>query len=81
MAREFRMGFVKEGAILQLRLEFENVFNRAYLVDPTANNARQTQTRDGNGKVVSGFGRIDVGASAATGFLPRQGQFVARFRF
>jgi hypothetical protein len=72
---------IKERASLQFRLEFENIFNRAYLVNPTGNNARLTQSKDANGNVVAGFGRIDTGASAATGFLPRQGQFVARFRF
>jgi hypothetical protein len=78
LARLFR---IKEGISLQVRIEFENVFNRSYLANPSAGNARSTQSKDANGTVVSGFGRIDTGSSATTGFLPRQGQIVARLRF
>jgi hypothetical protein len=81
LARQFRIRGLREGATLSVRLEFENVFNRTYLPNPSTGNALQTQTKDVNGKTVSGFGRINTGAAASTGFLPRQGQLVARFRF
>jgi hypothetical protein len=64
LARLFR---ITEGITLQVRVEFENVFNRAYLANPTTGNARATQTKDSNGTVVSGFGLSHDGFPAEPG--------------
>lgn len=80
LTRTFRLNHIREGASLSIRIEFENVFNRQFRNDPDSPNAKATQTRDANGSVVSGFGRINT-ATTFSNFQPRQGQIIARFRF
>jgi len=83
--REFR---VKEGMSLSIRMEFTNIFNRAYWGDPTGTaltNAGQQQFLLPNGNTSAGFGRVLTTTATAFGttanLLPRQGLLVARFRF
>jgi hypothetical protein len=74
LARIFR---IKENVNLQIRMEFQNVFNRTVLPNPTATNAAAPQTRNTAGKATSGFGWINTTSPG----LPRQGTLVARFTF
>jgi hypothetical protein len=82
LGRIFRM---KERYELNLRIEFNNVFNRAEMPIPTSTNAAQTQVTNKNGVPTAGFGFI---ATGNTGIVTntqtptsRQGTVVARFRF
>ena len=67
-----------------LRMEFSNVFNRAFWNNPTATNTQAPQTRASNGNALSGFGYMNLTTfSQSTGpnILPRQGVLVGRFTF
>jgi hypothetical protein len=80
LARNFKFG--KEGRMnLQLRAEFNNIFNRLYVPDPTSTSAAATQTYVPNTSFTSGgFGYINMqSATVASGV--RSGQIVARFNF
>jgi hypothetical protein len=81
LGRAFRF---KERYELNIRMEFNNIFNRAEMPNPTSTNAAQAQVRT-NGIPTAGFGFI---ATANTGIVSntqiptsRQGTVVARFRF
>jgi carboxypeptidase family protein/TonB-dependent receptor-like protein len=81
LGRIFR---ITEGKTLQVRVEFSNVFNRAFIPGvlgaPDATNAKAPQTFNQSGSVASGFGRYNT-ALGFSNFLPRTGTFVARFNF
>jgi len=65
---------------LTLRMNFQNVFNRTQLNNPTATNPLAPTTRGANGLLTGGFGFINyVGGS--TFFPPRQGTLEMRFQF
>ncbi len=68
---------IREGIQLTLRADFQNIFNRTVLTDPTSTSAKATQTRRPDGKPSSGFGYINT----LTGTAPRQGIIVARIQF
>jgi hypothetical protein len=72
----------KERMSFNLRIEFYNVFNRAYWGNPSSTNFQLTQTRQKNGNAASGFGFMNT---LTPGFLgsqiPRNGTLVARFVF
>jgi hypothetical protein len=84
-ARNFRMG--KEGKYnLNIRAEFQNVFNRHFFSAPTGNpsttplNANAfVQGGAGTGGLSQGFGYVSFLNGA--GDTPRSGQLVARFTF
>ncbi len=77
LARNFRVG--KEGKYnLQIRAEFQNIFNRLFLSMPTATNP-STALSQTNGVNTAGFGSIATVNGA--GAQPRSGQLVARFTF
>jgi hypothetical protein len=81
ISRQFR---ITERVALNLRVEFNNIFNRATPPDPTATNAEATQVRAANGNTVSGFGFVNTAAVAGgiSGLSgPRNGAIVARFVF
>jgi len=79
---------IKEHVSFEVRAEFNNVFNRALFLDPTATAAgtyirpstlrNAALTRGPDGRYVSGFGTINT-----TGTIggERQGTLVARIRF
>ena len=76
-ARNFRVG--KEGKYtLQLRIEFQNIFNRLFLSSPSAGSPSTTETF-ANGISTGGFGQIATLNGA--GDQPRSGQAVMRFQF
>ena len=80
---------IREGMEFNLRMEFTNVFNRAYWGDPTSTNAVLPQvvftTGATRGNTSSGFGRmLTTGATQfgnAANILPRQGVLVGRLTF
>jgi len=81
LSRLFR---IRERYELNLRIEFNNIFNRAEMPVPTSTNAAQIQVMK-NGVPTAGFGFV---AAANTGIVSntqtptsRQGTVVARFRF
>lgn len=88
LARIFR---INEVVTLQVRVEMTNVFNRAYINDPTSGNPAAAQTRiggstDPNAQTTAGYGFINnavlnQGTFATGGGQPRQGQMVARITF
>jgi hypothetical protein len=76
IGRIFRL---KEGISLSIRADFQNLFNRLVMPDPTATNAQATQTvNPATGQTQSGFGYI---ATNGTGTAPRSGIIVARIQF
>jgi hypothetical protein len=75
LGRTFRFS---EKASLNVRIEFNNVFNRTEMTNPTATNAGATQVTNAAGKAISGFGFINTASLAVQ---PRTGQLVARFQF
>jgi hypothetical protein len=75
LGRTFRF---KEDVTLNIRADFQNIFNRTEMNNPTSTNAKQTQTRSSSGTTVSGFGYINPNSVAAP---PRAGIIVASFRF
>jgi hypothetical protein len=86
LGRLFR---IKENVTLNLRVEFTNVFNHAYLNNPSLTSPQTAPvcvlpngtdgacTQPGL-QTVSGFGTISTGTTA---YPPRVGQLVARFQF
>jgi hypothetical protein len=82
LGRTFR---IKERASFNLRVEFTNVFNRAFWGDPTSTNAKLQQVSLANGNTTAGFGRVNTTAPSAFGSVfnlqPRQGVIVGRFQF
>jgi hypothetical protein len=81
-ARNFR---IKERANLQVRMEFQNIFNRTFLASPSVANpnaAIGTTTYVGNVINNTGFGTISTLNGGPTGVpQPRSGQAVVRFSF
>ncbi len=76
IGRVFR---ISEGVTFSVRADFQNIFNRLVIGDPTSTNAKATQTWSptGSGETISGFGDINTNAGAS----PRYGIIVARFQF
>jgi hypothetical protein len=86
IARNFKVG--KEGKMnLQVRAEFQNIFNRLFLAVPSvANPNLPIVTTNSGGNVInnSGFGSVTTLNGATTspgGAQPRSGQIIARFTF
>jgi hypothetical protein len=82
-----RVFHIKERAQLQVRAEFQNIFNRLFYSVPTTAGATTTTSPTGHvnsylstsGLLSSGFGYVNWFQGA--GALPRSGQIVARFTF
>jgi hypothetical protein len=91
--RTFPMG--SEGRYkIQVRVEFQNIFNRTFYSFPTGSGATYTTTPTGRGNSLSGttgllssgFGYVNwlnggTYTSLNSGPVPRSGQIVARFTF
>jgi hypothetical protein len=78
LGRTFRLW---EGASVNIRAEFTNIFNRTQPNNPTGtaiSNARLTQTRNPAGQTTAGFGFVNTGTVFSS---PRQGVIVGRFQF
>jgi hypothetical protein len=79
---------IKERATFNLRIEFTNVFNRAFWNPPSNSNFQMTQTRAPNGNAASGFGYENTTTTTAganipvvVNISPRNGVLVGRFTF
>jgi len=69
---------IKEGITLNIRADFQNVFNRLVFGDPYSTNAKSTQrSNPTTGETTSGFGYINT----TRGTSPRTGVMVIRLRF
>jgi hypothetical protein len=86
IGRTFR--FKEERYAFSIRMEFSNIFNRAFWGDPTGTaltNAKLQQVYLPNGNISAGFGRVLTTAPSAFGSVfnlyPRQGVLVGRFTF
>ena len=84
--RQFK---IRERASLSLRAEFQNIFNRTYLNNPSVASPQTAPTcklpNGSNGacsqpglQVVSGFGSINTSSVL---YQPRTGQLIAQFQF
>jgi hypothetical protein len=77
LARNFHFGR-DQRVSLQIRAEFTNIFNRAFIGAPTSTNAGATQVANSTtGQTSSGFGYINT----QTGAVPRAGTLVMRVSF
>lgn len=68
-----------------LRIEFNDIFNRAQMPNPTSTNAAATQVRNAAGVPTAGFGFIATANEGAVTSIQtvtsRQGTIVGRFIF
>jgi hypothetical protein len=80
-ARNFRIG--KEGRYnLQVRGEFQNIFNRTFLSAPSlANPLLPIGTTTYNGSLLNASGFGSIATLNGAGSQPRSGQLIARFSF
>jgi hypothetical protein len=89
VARNFRLGARDRNMNLQVRAEFTNIFNRAFMQNPVDTNANAAVTCATTGSTATactggferrtgGFGWINTATVAAAA---RSGQLVARFTF
>jgi len=80
--RNFR---IKERYTFQVRIEFQNVFNRIQLPNPSMNfspiNTANTYQKAPNGNYTAGFGTFGNLANGAQLGTPRSGQLIGRFTF
>ena len=75
LGRNFKL---KEGITLNIRADFQNVFNRLVFGNPYSANAKSTQRSNPiTGETTSGFGYINTTRSTS----PRTGVIVFRLRF
>jgi hypothetical protein len=77
---------IKERMTVNVRMEFTNIFNRAFVNDPVTTNARAVTTYAPNGNITGGFGSINATSStpfpvAAVSLQPRSGTLIGRFTF
>ena len=84
-ARNFR---IKEGYVLQVRAEFQNIFNRLTLSSPSVNSIfgavnplNPVGTTNSNGSVINSSGYGTIATLNGAGTTPRSGQIIVRFMF
>jgi outer membrane receptor protein involved in Fe transport len=65
---------------LTLRMNFQNIFNRTQLNNPTATNPLAPTTHSAGGQLTGGFGFINY-LGGSTFLPPRQGTLEMRFQF
>jgi hypothetical protein len=83
LARNFRFG-PEQRFTLQVRVEFQNVFNRRFLPNPQGpglNFTNPTYNITSDGRYTSGFGTFGNLRTNGQFGTPRFGQFIARFTF
>ncbi len=80
-SRNFRLS--KEGRVnLNVRVEFQNIFNRTFLSAPSvANPNLPIATTNYNGTAINNTGFGSVATLNGIGTQPRSGQIVTRFTF
>jgi hypothetical protein len=62
-----------------VRAEFNNMFNRLEMPNPSSTNATTATQTDTLGRYTAGFGFINT--TGGTASLPRQGQLIGRITF
>jgi len=72
---------ITERVKIQLRVEFNNVFNRTYLNNPDATNPLAPVTHFPNGYLSGGFGFINLGTTSTQFGQPRNGDIVMKVTF
>jgi hypothetical protein len=84
-ARNFR---IKEGYVLQIRGEFQNIFNRLFLSAPSVTTAfgavnplLPIGTTNSNGAIINSSGYGTIATLNGIGTQPRSGQIIVRFTF
>jgi hypothetical protein len=77
--RTFGVGRGEFKGSLNVRAEFQNIFNRVFYNAPSATNPQAATFRNTAGVLTSGYGYVNTVAGA--GSQPRSGQIVARFTF
>jgi len=84
-ARNFR---IKEGYVLQVRAEFQNIFNRTFLSSPSVNSIfgavnplNPIGTTNYAGNVINSSGYGTIATLGGAGAQPRSGQIIVRFTF
>jgi hypothetical protein len=68
-----------EDVTFNVRMDFQNIFNRLIYGDPSATNAKSTNRYRSDGQIYSGFGYIST--TSSRGMSPRTGVLVLRLRF
>jgi hypothetical protein len=76
IGRNFRF---TERVSLNVRAEFNNMFNRLEMPNPLSTNATTPTQTDSLGRYINGFGFINT--TGGTASLPRQGQLIGRITF
>jgi hypothetical protein len=76
LGRLFR---IHESITVNVRAEFQNIFNRTEPNNPTATNPQAAQTLNAAGVPNAGFGYVNT--LGTTFAAPRQGMIVGRFQF
>ncbi len=76
--RDFRFG---ERVSLNLRLEFDNIFNRAYINNPQATTPFFPRSFTPGGAAAGGYGFINTVIGTTQFGQPRQGMIIARLTF
>jgi hypothetical protein len=79
LARNFRFGPDNRFA-LQVRVEFQNIFNRRFLPAPALGNFATAPTVS-NGAYIAGYGTFGNLSNSGAFGAPRSGQFIGRFTF
>ena len=72
---------IKERFTFNLRAEFTNIFNRAFIGNPTTTTATAKQTVNALGNNASGFGFVNTITPGVPNAAPRSGVLVGRFSF
>jgi hypothetical protein len=72
---------IKERFTFNIRAEFTNIFNRAFIGNPTTTNATAKQTLNSQGNNASGFGYVNTITTSVPNAAPRSGTLVGRFTF
>ncbi len=70
-----------EKVSLQIRVEFNNIFNRTWLNDPSVTNPLVPVTHGPNGYLSGGFGYINLGTTSTQFGQPRNGDIVMKITF
>ena len=70
---------IRESIALTVRMNFQNIFNRTQLQNPTATNPLAPTTHAANGELTGGFGFVNYLGGDFTS--PRQGTLEMRFQF
>ena len=75
---------LRERVQMQIRIDFQNVLNRAYFGNPTNGNAAASPVKAANGNTTAGFGYINTALPLASTYAapgPRGGNLVLKFIF